>query len=54
MRENSFFWSLNKFSIEQRCVDVDTMIEMYERFVSELLGKHVPLKKYKGCGYILP
>ena len=26
------------------CYDVDTMVEMYERFLSELLDKHAPLK----------
>ena len=35
----------DKFSIDQRCVDVDTMVEMCDRFLSELLDKHSPLKK---------
>ena len=35
---------LNKFSIDQRCVSVDTMVEMYERVLSELLDKHATLK----------
>ena len=39
---------LDKFSIDQRCVHMDTMVEMYERFLSELLDKHAPLK-YEGC-----
>ena len=26
---------------------MDTMVEMYKRFLSELLGKHAPLKKIK-------
>ena len=41
---------LDKFIIDQRCVDVDTMVEMYDQFLSGLLNKHAPLKKYKGCG----
>ena len=40
---------LDKFSIDQRCADVDTMVEMY-RFLLELLDKHAPPKKYNGCG----
>ena len=35
---------LDNFSINQRCVDVDTMVEMYDRFLAELLDKHAPLK----------
>ena len=38
---------LDKFSIDQRCVDVDTMVGMYDWFLSELLDKHDPLKKIK-------
>ena len=38
---------MDKFSIDQMCVDVDTMVEMYERFLSQLLDKHAPLKNIK-------
>ena len=38
---------MDKFSIDQMCVDVDTMVEIYERFLSELLDKHAPLKNIK-------
>ena len=44
MKGDAIFKDLDKFSIDQRCVDMDTMVEMYERFLSELLDKHVPLK----------
>ena len=36
--------NLDKISIDQRCVDVDTMVEMYDQFLSELLNKLAPLK----------
>ena len=29
---------------------MDTVVEMYDRFLSELLDKHAPLKKDNGCG----
>ena len=41
--------SPSKFINDQRCVELDTMVEMYERVLSELLDTHAPLK-YKGCG----
>ena len=45
IKDDAIVKDLDKFSIDQRCVDVDTMVEMYERFLSELLDKHAPLKK---------
>ena len=33
--------------MDQRCVDVDTIVDMYERFLSEFLNKHAPLKNLK-------
>ena len=45
IKDDAIVKDLDKFSIDQRCVDVDTMVEMYDRFLSELLDKHVPLKK---------
>ena len=29
---------------------MDTMVDMYDRFLSELLDKHDPIKKNNGCG----
>ena len=29
---NNLVKDLDKFSVDQRCVDVDTMVEMYDRF----------------------
>ena len=45
IKDDAIVKDLDKFSIDQKCVDVDTMVEMYERFLSELLDKHAPLKK---------
>ena len=44
-KDDAIVKDLDKFSIDQRCVDVDTMVEMYDRFLSELLDKHAPVKK---------
>ena len=49
IKDDAIVKDLDKFSIDQRCVDVDTMVEMYERFVYELLDKHAPhFKKESG------
>ena len=45
IKDDTIVKDLDKLSIDQRCVDVDTMVEMYDRFLSELLDKHAPLKK---------
>ena len=45
IKDDAIVKDLDKFSIDQRGVDVDTMVEMYDRFLSELLDKHAPLKK---------
>ena len=44
IKDDAIVKDLDKFSIDQRCVDVDTMVEIYDRFLSELLDKHAPLK----------
>ena len=33
-----------KFSIDQRCADVDIMTEKYDRFISDLLDKHARIR----------
>ena len=45
IKDDAIVKDLDKFSIDQRCVDVDTMVVMYDQFLSELLDKHAPLKK---------
>ena len=45
IKDDAIVKDLDKFSIDQGCVDVDTMVEMYDRFLSELLDKHAPLKR---------
>ena len=44
IKDDARIKDMDKFSIDQRCVDVDTMAEMYDQFLSELLDKHAPLK----------
>ena len=43
---------LDKFSIDQWCIDVNTMVEMYERFYLNCWTS-ILHEKYKGCGYNL-
>ena len=50
IKDDAIVKDREKFSIDQNCVDVDTMVEMYERFLSELLDKHALLKYIKSCG----
>ena len=38
------FGDLDKFSVDQRCVDVDIMNEQYDKFLSDVLDKHSPMK----------
>ena len=52
IKDDAIVKDLDKFSIDERCVEVDTMVEMYDRFLSELLDKrstvlpvHATLKK---------
>ena len=45
IKDDAIVTDLDKFSIYQRYVDVDTMVKMYDRFLSELLDKHAPLKR---------
>ena len=44
IKDDAIVKDLDKFSIDQRCVEVNTMVEMYDRFLSEFLDKHAPLK----------
>ena len=45
IKDDAIVKDLDKFSIDQRCANVDTMVEMYDQFLSQLLDKHAPLKK---------
>ena len=35
---------LDRFDVDQGCVDVDIMIEQYDKYLSDLLNKHAPKK----------
>ena len=39
---------LGRFNVDQGCVDVDIMIEQYDKYLSDLLDKHA--KKAYICG----
>ena len=44
IKDGAIVTDLDKISIDQRCVDVGTMVKLHDRFLSELLDKHAPLK----------
>ena len=35
---------MDRFNVDQGCVDVDIMIEQYDKYLSDLLNKHAPKK----------
>ena len=35
---------LDRFNVDQGCVDVGIMIEQYDKYLSDLLNKHAPKK----------
>ena len=37
---------LDRFNVEQGSVDVDIMIEQYDKYLSDLLNKHAPKRIY--------
>ena len=37
---------LDRFNVDQGCVDVDIMIEQYDKYLSDLLDKHAPKSIY--------
>ena len=49
IKDDALDEDLDKLNTDQGCVDVDRMIEQYDKFLSDLLGKHV-LKKN---GYVI-
>ena len=44
IKDDALAGDLDTLSIYPRCVDMDIMIEQYDKFLSDLLDKHAPLK----------
>ena len=44
IKDDALAEDLDRFNVDQGCVDVDTMIEQYDKYLSDLLNKHAPKK----------
>ena len=44
IKDDALAEDMDKFNVDQRCVDVDIMIEQYNKYLSDLLDKHAPKK----------
>ena len=44
IKDNALVEDMDRFNIDHGCVDVDIMIERYDKFLSDLLDKHAPNK----------
>ena len=46
IKDDALTEDLDMFNVDQGCVDVDTMIKQYDKYLSDLLNKHAPKKEY--------
>ena len=44
IKDDALAEDLDRFNVDQGCVDVDIMIEQYDKYPSDLLNKHAPKK----------
>ena len=44
IQDDALAEDLDRFNVDQGCVDVDIMIEQYDKYLSDLLNKHAPKK----------
>ena len=44
IKDDALTEDLDRFNVDQGCVNVDTMIEPYDKYLSDLLDKHAPMK----------
>ena len=42
IKDDALAEDLDRFNVDQGCVDVDIMIEQYDKYLSDLLNKHAP------------
>ena len=64
IKDDALAEDLDRFNVDQGCVDVDIMIEQYDKYLSNLLNKHAPKKNIyvvdivdgppvlTGCAYV--
>ena len=45
IKDDALAEDLDRFNVDQGCVDVDIMIEQYDQYLSDLLNKHDPKKR---------
>ena len=46
IKDDALAEDLDRFNVDQGCVDVDIMIEQYDKYLSDLLNKHAPKNIY--------
>ena len=46
IKDDALAEDLDGFNVDQGCVNVDIMIEQYDKYVSDLLDKHAPKSIY--------
>ena len=44
IKDDTLAKDLDRFNVDQGCVNVDIMIEQYDKYVSDLLDRHAPKK----------
>ena len=44
IKDDALAEDLDRFYVDQGCVDVDIIIEQYDKYLSDLLDKHAPKK----------
>ena len=42
IKDDALAEDLDRFNVDQGCVDVDIIIEQYDKYFSDLLDKHAP------------
>ena len=45
IKDDALAEDLDRFNVDQGCVDVDIMIEQYDKYLSDLLNKHAKKNK---------
>ena len=46
IKDDALAEDLDRFYVDQGCVDVDIIIEQYDKYLSDLLDKHAPKSIY--------
>ena len=46
IKDDALAEDLDRFYVDQRCVDVDIIIKQYDKYLFDLLDKHAPKSIY--------